>query len=99
MELIRAAGGVSVFAHPGVTHRDDLLPELASAGLQAIEVYSPAHTPKQECDYLKSAHDYGLLVSGGSDCHGTNKDRVLMGSVRLPDSKLEELRGASGSAR
>ncbi len=97
--IIRAAGGVSVWAHPGLTNRDDLLPELIKVGLQGIEAYSCSHSKTQERHYLKVARDMKLLVSGGSDCHGLNKDKLMMGAVRLADKKVEELRAASGERR
>jgi len=97
-DLIRAAGGVSVWAHPGITARDDLLAGLMDAGLQGIEVYSSGHSPADERRYLRLARRHGLLVSGGSDCHGMNKDRLLIGSVRLPDRRLEALRAAAGES-
>ena len=96
-DIIRAAGGVSVWAHPGLTNRDDLLPQLAKAGMQGIEAYSCSHSKTQERHYLKVAREMKLLVSGGSDCHGLNKDRLLIGKVRLADKKVEELRAASNS--
>ena len=99
MEIVRAAGGVSVLAHPGITRRDDLLPELVAAGLQGIEVFTGSHTRQQERAYMKVARERGLLVSGGSDCHGLHKDKPLIGSVRLPDDRLEALRAASHAGR
>jgi hypothetical protein len=98
VEIIRGAGGVSVLAHPGLTQRDDLLPELVRAGLQAVEAYCCAHTKQQERAYLRAAREHHLLVSGGSDCHGMNKQKLLMGSVRLADEKVEQLRAASRAA-
>jgi 3',5'-nucleoside bisphosphate phosphatase len=97
MDLIRAAGGLPVLAHPGLTNRDDLLPELAREGLRGIEVYSPMHSAWHERKYLKAAKDFGLLVSGGSDCHGRNKDRVFIGTVRLPDDRLDALFDAANA--
>ena len=97
-EIIRTAGGVSVWAHPGLTNRDDLLPELVKAGLQGIEAYSCSHSKPQERNYLRIAREMNLFVSGGSDCHGLNKDKLLIGAVRLADKKLEELRAASRRA-
>jgi hypothetical protein len=44
--------------------------------------------------YLQLARQYGLLVTGGSDCHGLNKGRPLVGTVRLPFHYLEKMRAA-----
>ena len=92
MELIHAAGGVAIMAHPGQTGRDDQIADLAAAGMDGLEAFSPDHTAAQVAGYIKTAEALGLLVSGGSDCHGHNKDRVQIGSVRLDESRLEALR-------
>ncbi|MFQ5957440.1 MAG: transcription antitermination factor NusB, partial [Candidatus Brocadiales bacterium] len=55
IELIDGAGGVSVYTHPGLTARDDLIPLLVESGLQAIEVYYPSHTPDMVEKYLRVA--------------------------------------------
>ena len=96
LELIREAGGVSVWAHPGLTRHDDFLPRLVEAGLMGIEAYSSSHSPSDERHYTRLAKRHRLLVSGGSDCHGMNKERLLMGAVRLSDKRLEAIRGAAG---
>jgi predicted metal-dependent phosphoesterase TrpH len=68
--LIREAGGVASIAHPGKTQRDDLVPALADAGLDALEVHHPDHTAADRARYLAAARQFGLAVTGGSDYHG-----------------------------
>jgi len=92
IKLILKAGGVPVLAHPYLSKRDDLIPDLVEAGLQGIEVYHSAHSPQVSEHYLKIAQRYHLLVTGGSDCHGEAKDEVLMGKVKVPASLLAELK-------
>jgi len=92
IRLIHECGGLAVLAHPGLTRRDDVIPSLARVGLDALEVYSPAHTPEQIVHYLALAQQYALLISAGSDYHGNGKNETAIGSVRLLDEKLEALR-------
>ncbi len=92
MDLIHAAGGVAIMAHPGQTGRDDQIAALAAAGMDGLEAFSSDHSAAQVAWYIETAEALGLLVSGGSDCHGYNKDRVLIGSVRLDEERLEALR-------
>lgn len=92
VRLIHAAGGVAVMAHPAKTGRDADLPTIIAAGIDGIEVYCGDQTRDKEQHYLKIAAAHGLLVSGGSDCHGSNKDRTLIGQVRLEDERVEALR-------
>ena len=83
IELIHRAGGIAVMAHPGQTGSDNDLPSLAEAGLDGIEVYCPEHSGAQRQRYLGLAHKHDLLVSGGSDYHGRNKNGNAIGCVRL----------------
>ncbi|GAA2776434.1 PHP domain-containing protein [Kitasatospora sp. CM 4170] len=78
VRLVRAAGGVPVFAHPGAVKRgrtvsDQVIADLAAAGLAALEV---DHTDHDEAarEHLRAlAGDLGLLTTGSSDYHGTRK--------------------------
>jgi predicted metal-dependent phosphoesterase TrpH len=95
--LIRAAGGLSSLAHPGLLARDDLIPDLARAGLTAIEVYHPEHPPETQGRYLALAHGLGLGVTGGSDYHGDGTHRVPnLGVVGLPVEAYENFRARRG---
>jgi len=73
--LVRAAGGVTVLAHPRGAGRgwqipDEVIAELAEAGLSGIEVNHPQQDEEQRNDLLTLAFQLGLVASGGSDDHG-----------------------------
>jgi len=73
--LVRAAGGVSVLAHPRGSIRswqipDEAITRLAAAGLTGIEVIHPDQGPVQQEHLGRLAADLGLVASGGSDDHG-----------------------------
>jgi len=93
MELIREAGGIPVLAHPFTLHipsphqLDALLGELAPLGLMGIEVFYPEHTKDQISLYKDLAQKHELLVTGGSDYHGIEADKVEIG-IRSRDMKL-----------
>lgn len=91
-ELITAAGGIPVLAHPKLAHVDGAIPELVRFGLRGIEAFYSKHTPEDVDKYLAIAAEYNLLVTGGSDCHGEIKDTMLLGSVKLPYRYLTALR-------
>jgi len=96
-------GGVPVLAHPGrdleKTGAEELVGELVDYGLQGIEVmYSWDHKRENGYDInfgqeysQELAEKYGLIQTGGSDCHGSETDKYLIGSVKLPISHVEEL--------
>ena len=73
--LVRAAGGVPVFAHPGAAKRGRVLPPeaveaLAAAGLAGLEVDHPDHDVETRERLRDQAAALGLLVTGSSDDHG-----------------------------
>ena len=89
---IRAAGGVSSLAHPGTLRRDDLIPALSAAGLDALEVFHSEHAPEDVARYMACARDLGLATSGGSDFHvdGDRRGRQI-GRVHVPPESFAGL--------
>lgn len=77
VELIRAAEGLAVWAHPPRDRIPDLLPKLVSAGLRGIETYRPNNPPDQVRELESWARRYDLTVTGGSDWHGRERGRDL----------------------
>jgi len=92
IQLIKQAGGLAVVAHPGLNRTDLIIGELVDAGLDGIECYHSKHTLPAIQHYLEIADQYGLLVTGGSDCHGLSKGKPLVGSVKLPYPYFERLK-------
>jgi len=92
VEMIISAGGVPVLAHPKVGGKDKFIHELVKVGLRGIEVYHTDHNKADEKKYLNIAKAENLLVTGGSDCHGSGKKRVLMGKVKVPYSLVIKLK-------
>ncbi|HAM73425.1 MAG TPA: histidinol phosphatase [Verrucomicrobiales bacterium] len=89
--LIHEAGGLAVMAHPGLNRSDDVIGQLAADGLDGIECYHSRHTPADSDRYRAIAAQHDLLVTGGSDCHGMNKGRPLIGGVMIPYELVEKL--------
>ena len=92
IELIHQAGGLAVMAHPGLNRTDEVIPDLAEAGLDGIECFHTKHSATVSAHYLAIAEKFNLLVTGGSDCHGMSKGRPLIGTVRLPYQHVEKLK-------
>lgn len=95
------AGGVPILAHPLQYHMskkelETLVAELKGAGLIGIEALYPTHTPADERHIRSLARKYGLLISGGSDFHGTNKPgldlAVGYGKLFIPEDVLDMLK-------
>ena len=92
IELISNAGGISVLAHPGLTRRDDLIDVMIYAGLRGLEVYHSGHSEEDTNRYFQMTKDKGLLVTGGSDCHGEKKLNIMMGRAKLPIQYVDRLK-------
>ncbi|RPI67133.1 MAG: PHP domain-containing protein [Ignavibacteriae bacterium] len=72
VQLIQQAGGVAVVAHPGRTFTDPrLFIALVSSGIDGIEVFHPSHWNVTREYYRTLAHQHRLVITGGSDFHGT----------------------------
>ena len=99
VRLIRRAGGVPVFAHPGLAGRDALIPGLVGAGLMGIECYYPEHSPSQTGNYVDICRQHGLVATGGSDFHGPRVRASQLGDPAIPLSVWDALRGKAAEAR
>jgi hypothetical protein len=92
LELIHHAGGLAVVAHPGLARTEEVLPELIEAGVDGIECFHTKHSPSASEYYVSLAEQHNLVVTGGSDCHGMNKGKPLIGSIKLPYEYVRQLK-------
>ncbi len=93
--LIHQSGGLAVMAHPGLNHVDEIIPELVASGMDGIECFHTKHSTKMSEHYLLIAEKHGLLVTGGSDCHGNSKGTPLIGTIKLPMVYVNHLKEAA----
>jgi predicted metal-dependent phosphoesterase TrpH len=106
IDAVQTAGGIASLAHPGRIRSDrvpEIVPELVDAGLDAIEVRYPydasggpdvyADVGIEDAAALRAECD--LLETGGSDCHGPDSGKFRIGSVRVSENVLSELRQAA----
>src|SRR5215216_2358995 len=80
IEVIHAAGGVAVWAHPfwDLDRTDETLATLstfAAAGLDGVEAFYAAHTAEQTRILHDAAAQQGLLTTGSADFHGPGHER------------------------
>jgi 3',5'-nucleoside bisphosphate phosphatase len=95
VELIRAAGGVAVLAHPSLHAGARAVPEpviraMAAAGLDGLEVDHPDQGQRERARLRALAGELGLEATGASDCHGALYGYRL-GVERTPDETVERL--------
>ncbi len=104
IHFINEAKGVAVLAHPntlnmnGYSELENLILRLTEEGLRGIEVYYPEHSVLEVAQYKTLTERYGLLMTGGTDYHGIEKNGldigVGRGDMRLPYSIVEGLKAA-----
>jgi len=87
IKLITAAHGVPILAHPTLYHlgnseMDKLLKYLCKVGLKGIEAIYSTYSIGEELQIKKLARENHLIISGGSDFHGTNKPYLNLGTGR-----------------
>jgi predicted metal-dependent phosphoesterase TrpH len=99
IDLIHQAGGVAVLAHPGLNRTDQVIPGVVEAGLDGIECFHTKHSTSTSRYYLEMADQFHLLVTGGSDCHGLNKGKPLIGTVKVPYLHVEQLKARAREIR
>jgi predicted metal-dependent phosphoesterase TrpH len=80
IEVIHAAGGVAVWAHPfwDLDEPGEALTAIDSfvaAGLDGIEVFYATHTEEQTRFLHAAARERGLLCTGSTDFHGPGHER------------------------
>nr|WP_202487531.1 PHP domain-containing protein [Streptomyces sp. SID8354] len=102
IRLVKAAGGVAVFAHPLAVKRGTCVPEsaiaeLAAAGLDGIEVDHMDHDAVTRARLRSLAADLGLLTTGSSDYHGSRKTCLLGDCTTDPEIYGEITRRATGA--
>jgi predicted metal-dependent phosphoesterase TrpH len=105
LELARASGGVPVLAHPlslGLEPAplESLVDELAGLGLAGLEAIYGRYSPEERDGLAGLAGRHGLVVTGGSDHHGTYKPDLRVGVGRgdldVPDTALAGLEDRRG---
>lgn len=102
VELIVAAGGVPVLAHPGGRGPDRVFTEkriraMVDAGLAGVEIRHRDNPESSRERWLDVAARYGLLTTGSSDYHGTGKPNVLAENTTSPDDYARILALGTGA--
>ncbi len=90
LQMIRAAGGLPVLAHPWELQA--LVPGLASEGLVGLEAYYGSYNEIATGFLCDLAREHGLICTGGSDFHGTPvMPNNTLGSGLLPRECVQAL--------
>jgi predicted metal-dependent phosphoesterase TrpH len=99
VELLRAAGGSVVLAHPGLFGARDgaervplkLVADMRDAGMLGIEADHPDHSAAEQQHWREVARGLDLVITGGSDHHGRKPDSPI-GAAVTGRATVEHLR-------
>lgn len=84
IQMVLKSGGIPVFAHPLSTQLsfeelEEKIVKFKDFGLLGLECFYRNHTEEDELRLLEIAKRYDLLVTGGSDFHGSNRPNIMIG--------------------
>ena len=98
IKIILNAGGIPVWAHPlggeGEKHlnKDEFLPKLETmieCGIKGLECFYSRYNKNEIQFLLNCAEKYNLLISGGSDYHGSNKQNITLGKLNIDNYPID----------
>lgn len=101
LNILNTIGATSILAHPfalglNLKETEALAGDLMDLGLDGMEVYYSEHSPADTEAYRAMAQRLGLLISGGSDYHGTVKPKIALGkgkgNLAIPYSLVEAMK-------
>jgi len=102
VELVAESGGVTAVAHPhtiadGADGYTAAFRRFADLGIVGVECWYSEYPAQQRADMARMAERFGLVATGGSDHHGSNKPGIQVGVGRgdliVPDDVVEALEG------
>jgi hypothetical protein len=87
IEVLKRDKATVILAHPyslelGESELRSEVAKLQELGLDGAEVYYPEHTEEQTETYRALCRELDLLMSGGSDFHGSVKPDIALGTGR-----------------
>ncbi len=92
IKLIKECKGVPVIAHPGILHFESIIYQLIMDGCLGIEVWHPEHSMHDRQRFSEIAIKNGLIMTGGSDCHGQRGGNAQIGSIGCQEKDVIDLK-------
>lgn len=88
IEIIHAAGGMAVWAHPPILLFTDLVSDFITWGVDGIECYRSNLAPEEVLLLQRATRELGLIPTGGSDWHGPH--RASLGDFFMLPERVPE---------
>jgi len=109
IKRVHRNGGVTSLAHPGRSldreNAEEKVRKLKKQGLDGIEVEYTYEEKRDMDSYTVNfgeskaselAEKYGLVKTGGSDCHGSRSEKYYLGRIKIPYKRVEALKNIRG---
>ncbi|MCX8126949.1 MAG: PHP domain-containing protein [Dehalococcoidia bacterium] len=98
VKLVLEAGGLPVLAHPAdIPELNKFIEQLKVAGLVGIEAYYNGYKPEVIHDLVSLASSHRLIITGGSDYHGSgNEAGGELGQPEIPEKCARDLFALAG---
>lgn len=84
IDLIHAAGGLAILAHPGSSGTRERIAAFVAQGMDGVEVRHPSHSSEDVARLLALVEHFSLVPSGGSDWHGATDGPRTLGMMKVP---------------
>ena len=97
--IVHDAGGILLVAHPAKELDCSAFAEFQQLGVDGIEVDFPSASYERSQELRRIATDLGMVVSGGSDCHGPDNPNRTIGSCGVTQAELDQLHQRATSSR
>jgi len=97
IDLVHQAGGYAILAHPADNYTFIDIKKFREYGLDGIECFHSSHNSWHQRRFTDYCENFDLLITGGSDFHGSVQDFHHFGTIHTklePDSPLLKTRAA-----
>ncbi|MBO6793093.1 MAG: PHP domain-containing protein [Balneolaceae bacterium] len=93
IKAIKLAGGAAILAHPGKLYSTADIELFISAGIDGIECVHPSHNYTFQKKYSELVAQRALLMTGGSDYHGSvERAHIHIGTVSIAAKYVEKMK-------
>ncbi len=94
IEMIRQFHGIPILAHPMSYNNRAIVNFIIDEGIAGLEIWRPDHS-ENDMKYLNAlVTNNHLLATGGTDCHGGRKGKILIGEIKVPYEYVTALKNA-----
>ncbi|MCG8372563.1 MAG: PHP domain-containing protein, partial [Balneolales bacterium] len=93
IKIVKEVGGACVLAHPGKIYSAEEVEEIIKEGIDGIECIHPSHNFTLQKKYSDLVKKHSLLMTGGSDYHGSvERAHIHIGLGSIASKHVEKMK-------